>query len=787
MASLTKPQTKPEEVTPQDVIFSCSLCNATFSEVYSGHAETVQGLSDGINPKNRLATKLFLAGCSHVICSKHFEGGGPPFHKANERPHAPCPVCVKEKSDTQPRQLFSVRGFKKGEYDPGIPKCFFLAPPMKLDSSGAEMEALRFQYKSLLRFGREITCQSKEARDRASEMQSDLMRLRQQCTEQQTKLQALEKENERLRPMERDLLGYRERMPAIKHFLGLIPTLTEQNGQMRQQLASLGYEIPHEPMAYDGDLFPLAGNDSIIPDSVGEPMTSTKRAISSHTVGRSAHATANLGEGTSSSPQARPYKRLKQLSSQTEPNIHALPTSKPRVGSRDLMPPPSKPLSRIKSIKQFIPNFRRKVSRGRNSPHPTSSAPVEPDIQMCERGHWEGVDQPAPFTSATERPHTQHGFQQESVYMTGALPRGHPPRLADSPDPEVLPSAIVEEDAPQSSYLPAMPQAGQPVRLPSAPSYIQLIDLGQDNDVNLEIRDPRRSSDAEYRPNPRFEESIEIPRRRVRSNNPSRWSLGHAHLRQSPKTTTEVIRHPDPLRSNPPRDSGHGPSGRPSFDPVTPAPQRFQQPAQAESVVSPFFESSHHNSQVYSRTGVTERNSLNRSVASQYQRPRMMHVQSDWHEPRSLNGLSFFNSPRNTQNEPIRFDNGHARSNQMDQSQQYWSRNLDSRGFMKRPDTERSSWLDDSAYSSSFGHGQSITSFPLNHPSHLRAAPLPAPVPSIISSNRSPARSSGPQLDSLAHVGVRSGQPIRSHFPGSTFTPPTRNLFSSAGRRSVRR
>lgn len=61
---------------PLNFIYSCSLCSATFADVYEGHNESVRGLSDGINPKDRLVTRLFLANCCHVFCSNHLEGGG---------------------------------------------------------------------------------------------------------------------------------------------------------------------------------------------------------------------------------------------------------------------------------------------------------------------------------------------------------------------------------------------------------------------------------------------------------------------------------------------------------------------------------------------------------------------------------------------------------------------------------------------------------------------------------------------------------------------------------------
>jgi hypothetical protein len=63
--------------TMLDIIFSCHLCNETFNKIYAGHeGETVQGLSDGINPSDRAVTRVFLTDCHHVICIEHLENGG---------------------------------------------------------------------------------------------------------------------------------------------------------------------------------------------------------------------------------------------------------------------------------------------------------------------------------------------------------------------------------------------------------------------------------------------------------------------------------------------------------------------------------------------------------------------------------------------------------------------------------------------------------------------------------------------------------------------------------------
>jgi hypothetical protein len=65
-----------EAVAPLNFIYACSVCCYTLADVYDGQNETVRGLSDGINPKNRLVTHLYLASCCHVFCGSHLEGGG---------------------------------------------------------------------------------------------------------------------------------------------------------------------------------------------------------------------------------------------------------------------------------------------------------------------------------------------------------------------------------------------------------------------------------------------------------------------------------------------------------------------------------------------------------------------------------------------------------------------------------------------------------------------------------------------------------------------------------------
>jgi hypothetical protein len=150
-----------EAAAPLNFIYACSVCCYTLADVYEGYVETVKGLSDGINPKERLVTHLYLASCCHVFCGSHLDDGGeyrdgsstltndtdiheaPPFHPEGQRPKAACPTCLKDKGDNEPRELYSIRGFGKDEHDPMIPPTWFIAPAPSFEGGGKDMEALR--------------------------------------------------------------------------------------------------------------------------------------------------------------------------------------------------------------------------------------------------------------------------------------------------------------------------------------------------------------------------------------------------------------------------------------------------------------------------------------------------------------------------------------------------------------------------------------------------------------------------------------------------------------------
>lgn len=135
-----------------DIIFSCHVCHKRLSKIYS---EGSQELGLNKAPIN----KVFLTACAHVVCAKHFDGGGAcpsketfcpflntdiliagvPFHREGTVPEAPCPVCKVNKNDDGAKQLYAVRGPKEGEHDPQIPPAYFEAPPTNLNDPGMEV------------------------------------------------------------------------------------------------------------------------------------------------------------------------------------------------------------------------------------------------------------------------------------------------------------------------------------------------------------------------------------------------------------------------------------------------------------------------------------------------------------------------------------------------------------------------------------------------------------------------------------------------------------------------
>jgi hypothetical protein len=74
-AEPTSDSSSAQSLTLPEVIFSCGICQATVSEVYTT-LESNKGFHSGSGDDDGIVTRLWIAECSHVSCGKHLEGGG---------------------------------------------------------------------------------------------------------------------------------------------------------------------------------------------------------------------------------------------------------------------------------------------------------------------------------------------------------------------------------------------------------------------------------------------------------------------------------------------------------------------------------------------------------------------------------------------------------------------------------------------------------------------------------------------------------------------------------------
>ncbi|KAH6639805.1 hypothetical protein C7974DRAFT_139167, partial [Boeremia exigua] len=599
-------------------IYSCSICGVTFADRYEGHNETVQGLSDGINPKDRLVTKLFLSDCCHVFCGEHLEGGGPPFHPAGQTPRAPCPYCVKKKGDSTPRDLYSVRGFGKDEYDPKISPIWFMTPPMSLRNETNEMEVLRFQYLALARYCRMSYLTTKPLADALKQTRQELVTMQQRAADDHSKVVSLQHANEslraaahqanevealraevhRLRHLElakhqldadvetvrllkadvRDLDILRKNKAAILQYMKLLPKVIEQNTRMKERLSSLGFAIPVEPVPnytqLKSDDFDEIGS---IADAYAEDDRQFQKSSSTHTAGRSAHTS---GHPFSSSD--RPSKRQRVDSPLPNMQVHAR-------SSRERMPPPAlKPRSSMNSVRRFLPSIRKKFSSSRSlSKEPRSH---DADLQMYDNGEWRDA---AESRTGDGRSSPRFDLRSETPYMSGALPAENNTQRS-----QLLANVGADPEATRFSFRAPSPVkksdgrgGNQPVQLPSVPSYLRLMDgLVNDNDMELGLSDPREAASSSYTANTNTRPAISTPHNQRQNPEPSsqpRWRLGHAFLHQSSDGPSNDQQHSSPLAKT------RGFFNRANYDSntrtATPSLHQPQQPApQAQNVFTSF-------------------------------------------------------------------------------------------------------------------------------------------------------------------------------------------------------
>ncbi|KAI9717482.1 MAG: hypothetical protein M1828_007182 [Chrysothrix sp. TS-e1954] len=235
----------PRTLLPIEIILSCNVCCKPISEVYR-EADSDKGFSDGTAGRDveRQVTKLWLTECTHLTCGEHLEGGGVPFHPAGQQPKARCPYCVANKNKHDKVTLYGIRGCNDDQYDPAIPKNFFNTPPITLDGREAGLDALRFQYLSLVHFGTSIFSRCQQMEDELSKLRSTRATETEEIVRLRKSTQRLEATEAQLERCEKELRPWKQRESKIKYYLGVFTQVMEENTRLKKQLGSLGYAVP---------------------------------------------------------------------------------------------------------------------------------------------------------------------------------------------------------------------------------------------------------------------------------------------------------------------------------------------------------------------------------------------------------------------------------------------------------------------------------------------------------------------------------------------------------------
>ncbi|MCJ1469899.1 hypothetical protein MMC07_008543 [Pseudocyphellaria aurata] len=329
-ALMSEPTCQSSYLTPLDIIVSCSICQQSICDIYAA-PEQSDGLRQGPDLGNGKITRLWLAECGHFTCTKHLAGGGPQFYPSPQKPQAPCPLCSRERGDFSNKSLFWVNGVSSGEYSLEIPKAYFQTPPLRLAGDDPDLEALRFQYLSLLRYG--------------STKQAKVVRL------------------------ENELKVWEDRRPLFKHCVTSFDKLQRELQAAREKLLEFNQDVSSidATLKLTGSNQAENRNSKLVQGSTSEHSSNSNRNhISTHNRSRLAQASAYdldelksrsnvrdsnytlerqqdyaVGSGDSSAGKRR---RIDSRSHDTTQRViaHRHPPSI-TIHSRDAMPPPSLP------------------------------------------------------------------------------------------------------------------------------------------------------------------------------------------------------------------------------------------------------------------------------------------------------------------------------------------------------------------------------------------------------------------------------------------------------------
>jgi hypothetical protein len=569
---------------------------------------------------------------------------------------------------------------------------------------------------------------------------------------------------------------------------------------MQERLASLGFAMALEPVpnlkGFDLNVLDEDGGLNI--DYYGTAGASLRKMTSGHTVGRPAHTSGDRTTAPASPFLQRPTKR-RRVDSPLPNNIKI----EQPVG-RNTMPPPQKPVSRMRSMRKILPTLRKKLTGGQSSAASDIDYSNSDDMQMFEDGHcddaaYSSIGQSSRFRH--DQAEVREDYRHETSYMSGALPIKRSSQ-ARSNGGQHFPSSVSIDDGPGFTFGAASPlkmsdrsNSHQPVQLPTEPSYIRLMDgLSRDNGVELGLKDPRANQANTPRPraDKQGEPFAEDRRRFPEVGGQEDWGEARpSHYHSQNEASFPAGPHFNSMHQTQINTSANGDFRNLAMEPITPAHRRHQQPGhRIENVVSPNIDITNRSISPIFKPRIAEpQDSSTLFVAYRSPRPQMAEPDARWRDRNVLNGLSFFESPVLSRNQST-----HSHREQQPLApRHYQSRNLDSSGYFIRPDTDRSPFFRDSAYGSSGDkptysreqptHKRSSIPFSsFNRPSHHRTGRIPSAMPSIVSSVRTQ-----PQWEGLQRMGVRSSRRDFSGIEGNTYISPSRKLFSNAGRMSIRR
>lgn len=420
---------------------------------------------------------------------------------------------------------------------------------------------------------------------------------------------------------------------------------------MQKRLASLGFAIPLEPIPHCTQ---LTSDDLHEIESIAGTYVEDDGRIQEsqldYTVGRSAHTT-----GHHSSPHDRPLKRQRVDSPLPSDMQIDIPSS------RDMMPPPAKPLSRMRSVRGLLPKMRKKFS----SNHSSQRGPqINGDGARLLTDKQIRASRAGPEDQERQVGGSHHINAQDSEahipYMTGALPtEGSSEKL------RVFGKRRTEDDTSEFSFRAASPvkmsdrkNLMQTTPLSAEPSYLHLMDgLSNNNNVDFSLRDPRdnvaegygisdiaKPSNASQQNQHRGEE---FPSQR-------RWRFGNPFLHQSPGDSTGQS---NTQRITPLLTSPKGFFTRAHYDPsvstaTTISPQH--QNIANQNVVSSFFGGRQHGAYTAPRPSNTEtQTSSHPSIVSQSQTNLIAHNSSELRRQSSTSKPSLNKSLQGAQHTPI--------------------------------------------------------------------------------------------------------------------------------------